>query len=121
EVNRMGYDTIETRKEDTGRSFSDLTQFLALVGFVALLLGCIGVSSAIHIYIKEKLGSIAVLRCLGASARQAFLIFLIQVVGVGFVGSLIGAALGTGIQQVLPLLFKDFIPVAISSAVSWSA
>ena len=121
EVHRMGYDTIATRKEETGRSFADLSKFLSLVGFIALLLGCIGVSSAIHIYIKEKLSSIAILRCLGASSRQAFLIFLVQVVGVGFVGSLIGAILGTCIQQVLPFVFKDFIPVAISSDISWSA
>ncbi|GGC36162.1 permease [Parapedobacter defluvii] len=121
EVHRMGYDTIASRKEETGRSFSDLSKFLSLVGFVALLLGCIGVSSAIHIYIKEKLNSIAILRCLGASSKQAFLIFLVQVMGVGFIGSLIGAILGTGVQQLLPLVFKDFVPVAISTDVSWSA
>lgn len=121
EVHRMGYDTIASRKQDTGRSFSDLNKFLSLVGFVALLLGCIGVSSAIHIYIKEKLSSIAILRCLGASSRQAFLIFLVQVIGVGLVGSVIGAMLGTLIQQVLPLIFKDFVPVDISSDLSWPA
>lgn len=121
EVQRMGHDTIASRKRETGRSFSDLNKFLSLVGFVALLLGCIGVSSAIHIYIKEKLNSIAILRCLGASSRQAFLIYLLQVLGVGFIGSVVGAVLGTMIQQFLPLVFRDFVPVAISSDISWSA
>jgi len=121
DVHRMGYDTIASRKRETGRSFADLSKFLSLVGFIALLLGCIGVSSAIHIYIKEKLSSIAILRCLGASSRQAFLIFLVQVIGVGFVGSFIGAVLGTCIQQVLPFVFKDFVPVDISTDISWSA
>lgn len=121
EVHRMGYETIASRKQDTGRSFSDLNKFLSLVGFVALLLGCIGVSSAIHIYIKEKLNSIAILRCLGASSRQAFLIYLVQVLGVGFIGSVVGALLGTLIQQLLPLVLRDFIPVTISSAISWGA
>lgn len=121
EVHRIGYDTIASRKDDIGRSFSDLNKFLSLVGFIALLLGCIGVSSAIHIYIKEKLNSIAILRCLGTSALQAFLIYLVQVVAVGFIGSIAGAFLGTLIQQVLPMVFKDFIPVAISSAISWAA
>ncbi len=121
EVHRMGYDTISSRKRETGRSFSDLNKFLSLVGFVALLLGCIGVSSAVHIYIKEKLNSIAILRCLGASSRQAFLIYLVQLLGVGFVGSAAGALLGTVIQQLLPVVFADFVPVAISSDISWSA
>ncbi|MEC3878714.1 ABC transporter permease [Parapedobacter sp. 10938] len=121
EVQRMGFDTIASRKQETGRSFADLNNFLSLVGFVALLLGCIGVSSAIHIYIKEKLNTIAILRCLGASSRQAFLIFLVQVLGVGLVGSIIGALLGTLVQQLLPLVLRDFVPVAISSDISWWA
>ncbi len=121
EIQRMGYDTIASRKQETGRSFADLNKFLSLVGFVALLLGCIGVSSAIHIYIKEKLTSIAILRCLGASSRQAFLIFLVQVLAVGLVGSVIGAILGTLVQQLLPVVLRDFVPVAISSDISWRA
>lgn len=121
EIQRMGYDTIASRKAETGRSFADLNKFLSLVGFVALLLGCIGVSSAIHIYIKEKINSIAILRCLGASSRQAFLIFLVQVLGVGLLGSVIGAVLGTLIQQMLPLVLGEFVPVAISSDISWWA
>ncbi|MBA2561911.1 MAG: ABC transporter permease, partial [Chitinophagaceae bacterium] len=72
----MNYDTVETQKEDTARSFRDVTRFLSLVGFIALLLGCIGVASAIHIYVREKINTIAVLRCMGAKALQAFLIYL---------------------------------------------
>ncbi|MDP3469583.1 MAG: ABC transporter permease [Daejeonella sp.] len=117
----LDYETIESRKENTGRSFGDLTEFLALVGFIALLLGCIGVASAIHIYIREKINTIAVLRCLGASSRQAFLIYLIQIAGIGLIGSLIGAILGTLIQQFLPIVLKDFLPVEITVAISWMA
>ena len=32
----LGYETIETRKENTGRAFANLTDFLALVGFIAV-------------------------------------------------------------------------------------
>lgn len=121
ETEGWNYDTIETQKEDTARSFSDVTRFLALVGFIALLLGCIGVASAIHIYVREKISSIAVLRCLGAKASQAFLIYLIQIVGIGLIGSVIGAALGTVIQQFLPTVLKDFLPIQISNDISWAA
>ena len=117
----MDAETIESRKEATGRSFEDMTEFLALVGFVALLLGCIGVASAIHIYIREKINTIAVLRCLGASSKQAFIIYLIQIVGIGMIGSVLGAILGTLIQQFLPLVLKDFLPVTITVDISWYA
>ena len=117
----LNYDTVESQKEDTSRSLRDLTQFLALVSFIALLLGCIGVASSIHIYVREKINSVAILRCLGARGRQAFLIYLIQIVVIGFIGSLAGAALGTIIQQVLPIALKDFLPVEITPHLSWKA
>lgn len=121
EAANLDYKTVQTQKEDTGRSFQDLTRFLALVGFVALLLGCIGVASAIHIYIREKLNSIAILRCLGVRGSQAFLIYLIQIAGIGLIGSILGALLGTGIQQFLPYVIKDFLPFELTTGISWSA
>jgi putative ABC transport system permease protein len=121
EKKELNYDTIASKKESTGRSFADLTQFLALVGFIALLLGCTGVASAVHIYVKEKLNTVAVLRCLGVSSKQAFLIYMVQIAGIGLLGSLAGAFLGTLIQQILPVVFKDFLPVEITSELSWPA
>jgi putative ABC transport system permease protein len=40
---------------------------------------------------------------------------------VGFLGSLAGAALGTIIQQFLPIAFKDFLPIKVTAEISWSA
>ena len=117
----LNYDTVESQKEDTIRSLRDLTRFLSLISFIALLLGCIGVASAIHIYVREKINAVAILRCLGAKGRQAFLIYLIQIVIIGFIGSLAGAVLGTIIQQFLPYALKDFLPVAIDPELSWKA
>ncbi|MGH2647437.1 MAG: ABC transporter permease [Ginsengibacter sp.] len=121
EGNDLHYETVESQKEDTGRFFSNLTRFLSLVGFIALLLGCTGVASAVHVYIKEKVNAIAILRCLGVKSSQAFIIYLIQIIGVGFIGSLIGTSFGIFIQQFLPLVIKDFLPVKVSTPISWPA
>jgi putative ABC transport system permease protein len=112
------YDTVEEQKEDTGRAFKDLTGFLNLVAFVALLLGCIGVASAVHIYIKEKITSVAVIRCLGGTSIQAFFIFLIQIASIGLVGGIIGSVLGSVLQMYLPGVLKDFLPVTVDFALS---
>ncbi|OQP63546.1 ABC transporter permease [Niastella vici] len=117
----LDYDTVEERKRNTGRAFEDFNQFLTLISFIALLLGCIGVASAVHIYIREKISSIAILRCLGVNSIQAFLIYLIQIVGIGLIGSILGAALGIAIQQQLPAVFKDFLPVQVTTIISWKA
>lgn len=118
---RLRSETIQSNKEDTGRSFADMTGFMGLVGFIALLLGCIGVSSAVHIYVREKMVSVAILRCLGATSRQTFFIFLVQFAGIGLLGGLLGALLGTAIQYLVPLIMQSFIPVPLSSAPSWTA
>ncbi|MFC3560371.1 ABC transporter permease [Pedobacter jamesrossensis] len=117
----LDLDTVAERKEQTGRSFRDLNRFLALTGFIALLLGCVGVGSAIHVYIQEKLAAIATLRCMGLKAWDAFLIYLIQVCFIGIFAAIIGSILGTLIQFLLPIVLKDFLPVEITMQVSWSA
>ncbi|MHC2990201.1 ABC transporter permease [Pontibacter sp. HJ8] len=115
------HDTVETRKKSMGNSYDELARFLALVGFVALLLGCVGVASAVHVYMRDKLATIGILRCLGMSGKQAFLVYLFQVMGMGLLGGLAGAALGSVVQLVLPELFKTFLPVQVDAYFSFAA
>ncbi|MBN2731901.1 MAG: ABC transporter permease [Balneolaceae bacterium] len=118
---RLRYDTVEERKEEIGEAVANLSKFLNLIGFVALLLGGIGVASAIHVYIKRKVDTAAILRCLGSSARQAMNIFLVQALVLGFIGALCGTLLGLGVQFMLPGLFNEFLPVQVDIGISWFA
>lgn len=118
----MGFDTVEERKENLGRAFSTMTDFLNLVGFIALILGCIGVASAVHIYIKSKLSTVAVLRTLGASGKQAFIIYLLQILVMGFIGAVLGAVLGSILQKLLPIVLGEFLPLEnVSTDISLEA
>ena len=58
------------------------------------------------------------LRCLGVKSSQTFSIYLIQVLGIALIGSLLGAVLGTAIQQLLPVVLKDFLPFQPTTAIS---
>lgn len=107
----LDYDTVQSRKRSIGSAFGNFGTFLNLVGFIALLLGCIGVAGAVHIYIKDKLPTVAILRCLGASGRKAFYVYLVQVAGIGLLGAIAGAVGGSLIQKLLPLLVKDLLPI----------
>ncbi len=108
---KMDYETVASNKASIGSAFGSLTTFLNLVGFISLLLGCVGVAGAVHIYIKDKLPTVAILRCLGAAGSKAFFVYLVQVAGIGVLGALAGALLGSLIQKLLPLLAKDFLPI----------
>ncbi|NOT73802.1 MAG: FtsX-like permease family protein [Cyclobacteriaceae bacterium] len=122
-VKKSGYsfETVERRKEGLGRSFRSVYQFFSLLAFIALILGCIGVASSVHIYAQEKRSEVALLRCIGSSGWQAFNIYFIQVVTLGIIGSVIGSALGAAIQKIIPIVFKNFIPVELAFAISWEA
>ncbi|GAB3949446.1 ABC transporter permease [Spirosoma harenae] len=117
----INYDTVAGRKKQTGRAFGDLTKFLSLVAFVALLLGCVGVASAVQLYVKEKISSVAILRTLGTSGRQAFLIYLLQTALMGLLGAIIGALVGSAIQLILPRVFGNFLPITVETTLSVSA
>ncbi len=106
-------DTHTSTTNRLGRRYDNVGKFLNLAAFIALLLGCIGIASSVHIYIKEKLRAIAVLKCMGASRLQSFLIFLIQIAGIGIVGGLVGSLIGVGLQQLFPYLLKDFLPFTL--------
>lgn len=121
EEEKVNADTVEDRRRQTGRSFQNLSNFLSLVAFIALLLGCVGVASAVNVFVKEKLASVAVLRCLGVSAWAAMKIYLVQILVMGLIGSLFGAFLGTLLQFLLPTVFADFLPVEVTMAISWKS
>jgi len=98
-----------------------LGRFLSLVGLGALLLGGVGVASAIHVYIREKRPGIAVLRCLGAGQWTAFLAYLVQAALLGLAGAAAGVVLGMATQTVLPIALADVLPVQVSTRLSVSS
>ena len=108
------YETVADRQESLGNAFSGLTRFLNLVAFVALLLGCIGVASSVHVYVKEKMTSVAILRTLGAQARHGVWIYLAQIAVVGLLGSVVGAGLGMLVQRYLPEVMGAFLPFEVT-------
>jgi putative ABC transport system permease protein len=115
---RIRIRTVEDDREDLTDALTRLGNYLGLVALVALLLGGLGVASAVHVFIKRKLDTIAVLRCLGATVGQVFSIYLLQALVMGGLGSGLGAALGVLLQQALPLLFQDLLPVDVRVAPS---
>ena len=114
-------DTVKERTESLGQVMENLTRFLNLIGFIALLLGGVGVASAIHVYVKHKRNTIAILRCLGGRAEQVFAVYVVQTLVLGLVGAVIGASTGLAIQTVLPAVLQDFLPVRMNFQIAWGA
>ncbi|KAA3600102.1 MAG: ABC transporter permease [Calditrichaeota bacterium] len=116
--NQLRSRTVESQRRRFERVLGNLYQFLSLAGFIALVLGSIGVASSVNVYIKQKINTIAILRCLGAEIGQTFNIYLIQTTIMGFVGSLLGVVLGVATQNLIPFVLKDFLVVDIEFSIS---
>ena len=112
------FDSHTSVSQRLGKRYDNFARFLNLVAFIALLLGCVGIASSVNIYIKEKLRGIAVLKCLGATRKQTFSIFLIQIAALGFIGGIIGTLAGIALQQAFPLFLQDFLPFSVEISIS---
>jgi putative ABC transport system permease protein len=121
QIKRLGmdYDTVAQRKRDLGTSLENLYRFLNLVGFISLLLGAVGVASAIQAHLQQKTKTGAILRCLGLSAAGTVCIYLVQTAAMGLFGAGFGALLGIALQQVFPRLLMSFLPLTISTSIAW--
>ncbi|HEX6314848.1 MAG TPA: FtsX-like permease family protein [Gemmatimonadaceae bacterium] len=106
--------TINQQEENITEGIRELSNFLGLVGIIALLLGGVGVASGVNAWVIRKIDTVAILRCLGATTRQVMTIYLTQAVVMGFLGAAIGAALGVAIQFLLPGVLNDVLPVDVT-------
>jgi macrolide transport system ATP-binding/permease protein len=85
----------------------DLEMLFLLLGGVSLLVGAIGIANVTLVSVIERTGEIGLRRALGASRRHIALQFLVESGGMGFVGGILGASLGT------------LVVVAVSARNAW--
>jgi putative ABC transport system permease protein len=114
-------ETVEGQKENLEEAFSSMNNFLNLIALVSLLLACVGVASSVLIYVKKKMNSIAILRCLGMKGSESFSVYFIQIFSFSVLSVLIGVIIGSMIQILLPLIFGPFLPYAVETDLSWRA
>lgn len=107
----LSADTVSRRAESIGSAMKNLSRYLALAVFIAVLLAGVGVASAVHVFASAKARSVALLRCIGAGPRETVWVYVIQVLSMALVSALLGTVVGIGAQYALPYALKDFLPV----------
>lgn len=125
---RLRAETVASLEVQLGESMAQLRDFLSLAACLALLLGGLGVASAVHYHLQQKAKQIAVMRCLGARLNQVLTVYLLQVGFLTLIATLVGVGIGVAFQFYLPILVKDFIPfdfepslqpAALAMSVGW--
>jgi len=105
-----------------GRNLTIAENHLSLVGFAVLVLGGIGVWSVTRIVVQQKVRSVAILKCVGATSRQVLATYVVLMMWLAACGSLLGLALARlGMALVPPSLLEPLGVTNIGLTYSASA
>jgi putative ABC transport system permease protein len=97
------------------------TAILSLICLVAMVLGAIGVAMSMHAHLEQRMDMLAVLKAIGAGSGDLLRIFLLQTMGLGLCGAILGVAAGAGLMLALPAVFGNLLPVHATLAFPWKS
>jgi putative ABC transport system permease protein len=97
------------------------TAILSLICLVAMVLGAIGVAMAMHAHLEQRMDMLAILKAVGAGSGDLLRIFLLQTLGLGLAGGLLGVAAGVGVMAALPAVFGNLLPVHAALEFPWKS
>jgi putative ABC transport system permease protein len=101
------------------RGLDQATTFLSLVSLVSLIVGALGVATAIHAHLQQRLDSIAIMKCMGARAGQIMRIYVLQTVALAAAGGVLGILLGLGVQALFPYFIARYFAVSPGLMLDW--
>lgn len=84
---------------ETGTSIRNLITYA--VSITLLLVAGFGIYNILNMMIYEKMNDIAILKATGFSGRDVKLIFIFQAMLIGFVGGILGVAIGYGVSVLI--------------------
>lgn len=93
------------------RTIERLRQFLTLLGLTALIVGGVGVASAVATFIDRRRKVIATMKSVGATSGQVFALLLAQVMAMAAVGVAIGLVLGFSVPAALNAVYGAALPI----------
>jgi len=100
-------------------SIERMGQYLGALGVIALILGGIGVAMIIRTFMAQKLDTIAILNCMGASSRTILKVYLLQSLLLGLIGSFLGVTIGYALLYLMPAKLAGLLNVEIQPEFYW--
>lgn len=107
-------------QENLGEQFARTENYLSLTGLLILVLGGVGVWNVARAFVEQKRKSVAILKCLGAGGGRIITVYLLQILTLGFVGSLFGVGLAQLALLFVRWRFVDALPEKMTYAVNFS-
>ena len=103
------------------RALDRATRFLAMVSLIALIVGGLGVGATMQSHIRQKMTSIAFMKCVGGRSADILRIYFVQAIWLGLAGSVVGAIFGAVTQSAFARLLAAYFDVHVISVLPWMA
>ncbi len=103
------------------RGLDNATSILSLICLVAMVLGAVGVAMAMHAHLEQRMDMLAILKAIGADSSDLLRIFLLQTLGLGLAGGLLGVAAGVAVMAALPAAFGQLLPLHVILQFPWKS
>ena len=94
--------SYRSTEDDIGEDLLRAENYLSLVGFIMVVLGGIGVWSVTRVFVTQKIRSVAILKCVGATTAQVLATYVAQVLLLGLGGSLLGVGIAAVAIAAIP-------------------
>ncbi len=107
---------VRTHEESTrnaARAYGAVTDYLGLIALIAVFLAGLGASHLFYAFLSQRLRDIAVLMSLGASRREAQLVFGTQLVLLALAGAVCAWALVAGLLPGATALAGELLPEGV--------
>jgi putative ABC transport system permease protein len=82
-------------------AFANADRYIQLTALISLLLSVAAIAIAAHRHALRHYDQAALLRCFGATTAQLRMLYAVQLLTLGLLGSLLGVAIGALMQQAL--------------------
>ena len=106
--------------QGTANFVDRLSYFLTLVGLTSLIVGGAGIANAVSAFVESRIGTIATLKCLGASSRDVFGIYLTEILLVAVLGVAIGVTAGAVTPSIAHALLQNILPLPLTSQIEFA-
>lgn len=110
---------LEQDDSALGKSLERSQQFLLLSALLTLLLAVAAVAVAMSHYCRSRYDLVAILKTLGAGRAQLRKLTVGQWLMLLALAAVAGGAMGAGLEQILLLMLKPVLPVALPPASGW--
>lgn len=109
------------QQENLGEQFLRTENYLSLTGLLILVLGGVGVWNVARAFVEQKRKTVAILKCLGAGGTRIITVYLLQIMILGFLGSVFGVFLAQSALWFAKWRFADALPAKMTYMVNFSS